>query len=73
MKGSSIVDRVYPICITFADSGRMFVGDSKGTISVWDISQRHGNLYSDNHFKITSKEIDGDEINEIRIHPEAVN
>lgn len=51
----------------------MFVGDSKGTISAWDVSLRYGNLVAENHFKIMSKELEGDEINEIRVHPEHTN
>ena len=51
----------------------MFIGDSTGTISVWDVSLRYGNLVAENHFKIMSKELEGDEINEIRVHPEHTN
>jgi hypothetical protein len=44
----------------FSDSGRLFVGDSQGSISVWDVSLRYGNIVCENHFKITHKEIEGD-------------
>ena len=70
---SSSESHRHPNCITFSDSGRLFVGDSKGTISVWDIALRYGDLVADNHFKILSKELEGDEINEIRVHPEHTN
>ena len=69
----SVFDVVHPNCLTFAESGRMFIGDSTGTISVWDVSLRYGNLVAENHFKIMSKELEGDEINEIRVHPEHTN
>lgn len=51
----------------------MFVGDSLGVVSVWDIAMRHGNLFAENHFKIKSKELEGDEINEIRVDPDQLN
>jgi hypothetical protein len=46
--------------MVFSDGGRLFVGDSKGTISVWDVSLRHGKLITENHFRITHKELEGD-------------
>jgi len=49
----------------FSELGRLFVGDSKGSISVWDVELRQGTLVVENHFKITHKELDGDQINQI--------
>ena len=61
---------IHPNCMTFNKDGRLFVGDSHGQISVWDISIRNGDLYADNYFKIRQKELEGDEINQIVVHPE---
>jgi len=57
----------------FSEDNRLFVGDSKGTISVWDIALRHGKIVKENHFKITHKELEGDQINQIQVHPEYTN
>lgn len=38
----TIFDKTHPNCLTFSDLGRLFVGDSKGTISVWDVELRQG-------------------------------
>jgi len=43
---------IHPNCMTFNKDGRLFVGDSHGQISVWDISVRNGDIYADNYFKI---------------------
>jgi hypothetical protein len=61
---------IHPNCLTFNGHGRLFVGDSRGHISVWDISLKHGKVYADNYFKIRQKELEGDEINQIIVHPE---
>lgn len=45
-------DYVHPNCLVFNENGRLFVGDSRGHISVWDISVRAGDIQADNHFKI---------------------
>ena len=60
---SSIYDTIYPNCLTFNDQGRLYVGDSYGIISFWDITLKGGHLYADNFFKIRQKEIEGDQIN----------
>lgn len=59
----TIFDQVHPNCLKFSDSGRLFVGDSRGRISVWDVALRHQRIVAENHFKITHKELDGDQIN----------
>jgi jouberin len=40
---------------------------------VWDVALRHGNLIAENHFRIAHKELDGDQINAITVHPEHLN
>ena len=69
----TIFDQVHPNCLKFSDSGRLFVGDSRGRISVWDVSLRNRNIVAENHFKITHKELDGDQINSIIIVPYTTN
>ena len=59
--------------MTFNANGRLFVGDSRGHISVWDINVRQGNIYADNYFPIRQKELEGDEINQLIVHPEHEN
>jgi len=56
----TIFDQLHPNCLVFSDSGRMFVGDSRGQISVWDVQLRYGKLITENYFKITHMELDGD-------------
>ena len=36
MKGT-IFDAVYPNCLCFSDGGKLFVGDSRGTISACEV------------------------------------
>lgn len=36
----SVFDYVHPNCMVFNANGRLFVGDSRGHISVWDINVR---------------------------------
>ena len=50
-------DYVHPNCLAYNKDGRLFVGDSGGLISVWDISLRHGRVYADNYFKVKQKEL----------------
>ena len=64
---------MHPNCLKFSDAGRLFAGDSRGRISVWDVSLRTGRIIAENHFKITHKELDGDQINSIIIVPDSTN
>jgi WD40 repeat protein len=66
-------DYVHPNCLCYNANGRLFVGDSRGIISVWDVNIRQGNLYTDNFFQIRQKELEGDEINQLIVHPEHEN
>jgi len=49
--------------LAFNKQGTLFVGDSKGHVSVVDIEIRHGTIKKDNYYKIRQKELEGDEIN----------
>ncbi len=71
--GESVFDKIHPNCLTLSEAGRLYVGDSRGTISCWDVSLRYGQLAAENHFKIISKELEGDQINAIVVHPEHTN
>jgi outer membrane protein assembly factor BamB len=46
----SFYDHVHPNCLTFGDDGRLFVGDSSGKISAWNLSLRNGELIIENFF-----------------------
>ena len=59
----TVFDHIHPNCMVFNENGRLFVGDSKGQISFWDISIAHGNLVASNYTKLIHKELEGDEIN----------
>jgi len=72
MEGT-IFDQVHPNCLKFSDAGRLFAGDSRGRISVWDVSLRHNKIVVENHFKIQHKELDGDQINSIIVVPDWTN
>lgn len=69
LQNPTISDYVYPNCLTFDRSGKMFVGDSIGLIRTWDISYTHEELYAENYFIIKHKEIEDDVINKIMVDP----
>lgn len=60
---ATIYDTVYPNCMAFNDAGRLYVGDSSGIISFWDVTLKGNQVLADNYFKIKQKEIEGDQIN----------
>lgn len=39
-QSASVFDYVHPNCMVFNANGRLFVGDSRGHISVWDVNVR---------------------------------
>ena len=69
VKGT-IFDQAYPNCLCFSDSGRLFIGDSRGTITGCDIGLRYGGVEIERLFKIQHKELMGDQINQIIMHPD---
>lgn len=71
-KGNKILGHVHPNAMTFDGKESLFVGDSSGKINVWRITTNGGNVNVSDHFLIQHKEIDGDQINEIIVHPEAL-
>ena len=70
----TIFDMVHPNCLAFSEEGRLFVGDSAGRVSVWDVvvdARLQGlDVRMENHFKVTHKELEGDQINQVILHPE---
>jgi len=60
LRKGTYFDDVYPNCLCFSDDGRLFVGDSRGTISACFVSLAQGKIHIQNHFKIQHKELEGD-------------
>ena len=74
MKNGTLFDIVHPNCITISEEGRLFVGDSQGSIYVCDVQIESARKFRiANKFRITHKELEGDQINSIIIHPEEIN
>lgn len=48
----------------------LLVGDSQGQINAWRIVVKTNSVEIVDHFLITNKEMDGDQINNIIVHPE---
>ena len=69
LQNPTLSQHVFPNCVTFDKTGKMFVGDSIGLIRTWDISFIDDELYADNYFIIKHKEIEDDTINKIMIDP----
>jgi hypothetical protein len=68
----------HPNAMVFDNEGRLFVGDSHGHINVWRvllIEKGGGEIEVKmlDHGLIKHKEIEGDQINEIIVHPESKN
>jgi len=68
-KGPNLFNHVHPNCLVFAEDGRLFVGDSDGVIHSWTIVFSKEKLYPNDHFKIEHKELEGDQINALIMHP----
>ena len=60
LKKGTYFDDVYPNCLCFSDDGRLFVGDSRGSISACNVQLANQKVIVLNHFKITHKELEGD-------------
>ena len=57
--------------MTFDESKNLlFVGDSAGQVNAWRVRVANENVQVVDHFMVTNKEMDGDQINEIIVHPE---
>lgn len=69
----NIIEKKHPNAMVFDNTGRLFVGDSYGQINVWRIVVNYGQVQVVDHFLIKHKEIEGDQINEIIMHPESKN
>lgn len=69
----NLMEKKHPNAIVFDNEGRLFVGDSYGQINVWRIDITFQQVTVVDHFLIKHKEIEGDQINEIIMHPESKN
>jgi WD40 repeat protein len=69
LQNPTLTQNVYPNCIEFDKTGKLFVGDSIGLIRTWDVSYVNDELYIENYFIIKHKEIEDDIINKIMIDP----
>jgi len=74
----NLMEKKHPNALVFDNDGRLFVGDSHGQINVWrvyvDPTQSTKNMVKiADHFLIKHKEIEGDQINELIMHPESKN
>ena len=69
----NMIEKKHPNCMTFDNEGKLFVGDSYGQINVWRVVIDLDDVYIKDHFLIKHKEIEGDEINELIIHPMSKN
>ena len=45
LKKGTYFDDVYPNCLCFSDDGRLFVGDSRGTISACNVTLANGKIH----------------------------
>ena len=73
LQNPTIVEHIYPNCLTFDRSGKMFIGDSIGLIRVWDVSYEDEEIYAENYFIIKQSEIEDDIINKIIVDPNDEN
>ena len=68
----NLFEKKHPNAMVFDNEGRLFVGDSHGQINVWRISIGR-TVDAVDHFLIKHKEIEGDQINRLIMHPESKN
>jgi jouberin len=66
----TVFDHRHPNCLVFDNTGRLYIGDSLGVIHIWDLSIRNGKPIINKIKHITHKELEGDIINNIIIHPD---
>ena len=69
-KMKKLVSRKHPNTLAFDNKDTLFVGDSHGQINVWRISIQFQRVTVVDHYLIKHKEIEGDQINSIIVHPE---
>ena len=65
----TVFEHRHPNCITFDETGRMYIGDSLGVIHIWEIRLKDGNPICNKIKTITHFEIEGDAINQITLEP----
>ena len=70
-KDNKVLGHKHPNAMTFDGRETLYVGDSTGRISIWRVMISGFSVTVANHYVITHKEIEGDQINEIIVHPES--
>lgn len=65
----TVFDHRHPNCIVFDETGRLYIGDSLGTIHIWEVRMVDGNPMCRKIKTITHFEIEGDAINKITLEP----
>ena len=70
-KYKQLVEQRHPSALTFDETKNLlFVGDSQGQVNAWRVRVANNTVQVVDHFMVTNKEMDGDQINEIIVHPE---
>ena len=71
VKYKQLVQQKHPSALVFDETKNLlFVGDSQGQINAWRIVVKTTSVEVVDHFLITNKEMEGDQINNMIIHPE---
>jgi len=65
----TVLDHRHPNSLIFDDFGRLIIGDSQGSIHIWEVNLVSGKPLINKLKVITHKEIEGDNINKIMIEP----
>lgn len=69
----SIMEKRHPNCLVFDRNDQLFIGDSNGHIVVFRIQVKNGDVLLFDPYTIKHKEIEGDQINQLIVHPENQN
>ena len=65
----TVLDHRHPNCVVFDETSRLYIGDSLGTIHIWEIRMADGHPLCRKIKNITHLEIEGDAINKITLEP----
>jgi jouberin len=65
----TILDHRHPNSLVFDEIGRLFIGDSLGSIHMWQLSINSGKFLINKLQLISHKELEGDNINKLIIEP----
>jgi jouberin len=65
----TVLDHRHPNTLIFDDIGRLYIGDSLGSIHIWQVAINSGKLLVNKLQIVSHKELEGDNINKICIEP----